>query len=404
VVTKSLNLRTGRSIWEHQRAPAVARRLLDRDIETDVLVIGAGITGAMVADALTGSGMTVVIVDSRGTAKGSTAASTALVLYEIDVPLSHLTRKIGARDATRVWRRSKLAVDAIGARLSELGVRDVVERNSLYLAGDLLDAGGLAREHAARRAAGLASKLIGRKALHEGFGIRRQAALIGYGNLALDPRRTTAALLHAAVDKGARIFAPVEVGEIDATPRRIVAIARNGHRIRCRHLVFATGYEFPREVPHRGHSIRSTYAIATVPQRRRLWPQECLIWEASRTYLYLRTTPDGRIICGGEDEDFADEAARDALLPRKSRTLQKKLARLFPNVDTEIAFAWTGSFGQGVAGLPIIGEVPSLPNCWAALGYGGNGTTYSRIAADIISGALTGHPDIDADLFAFKKR
>jgi glycine/D-amino acid oxidase-like deaminating enzyme len=44
-----------------------------------------------------------------------------------------------------------------------------------------------------------------------------------------------------------------------------------------------------------------------------------MIWEASDPYLYLRTTPDGRIICGGEDEDFSDEAARDRLLGRKPR-------------------------------------------------------------------------------------
>ncbi len=52
VVTKSKDLRTGRSVWQQHRAPPVPHRPLTRDLETDVLVIGAGITGAMVADAL----------------------------------------------------------------------------------------------------------------------------------------------------------------------------------------------------------------------------------------------------------------------------------------------------------------------------------------------------------------
>ena len=52
-----------------------------------------------------------------------------------------------------------------------------------------------------------------------------------------------------------------------------------------------------------------------------------MIWEASDPYLYLRTTPDGRILCGGEDEEFSDEAARDALLPRKTATLQAQARR-----------------------------------------------------------------------------
>jgi glycine/D-amino acid oxidase-like deaminating enzyme len=224
---------------------------------------------------------------------------------------------------------------------------------------------------------------------------------LGYGNLAIDPREVTIALLNAAVARGARIFCPVEIVDIDAKPRSVTATAASGRRIRCRHLIFATGYEVPKRAPSKQHQIVSTWAIATAPQKRRLWPGQCLIWEASDPYLYLRTTADGRILCGGEDEEFSDEAARDALLPRKTATLRHKLSRLIRGADATVEFAWTGSFGSSVTGLPIIGQIPRMPNCWAALGYGGNGTTYSRIAADVISGAITGRPDSDADLYDF---
>jgi len=64
---------------------------------------------------------------------------------------------------------------------------------------------------------------------------------------------------------------------------------------------------------------------------------------------------------------------------------------------------WTGSFGSSSTGLPTIGRIPQLPHCWVALGYGGKGTTYSRIAADVIFGALTGQPNADADLYDFPR-
>jgi glycine/D-amino acid oxidase-like deaminating enzyme len=208
-------------------------------------------------------------------------------------------------------------------------------------------------------------------------------------------------LLKAAAQRNTEIFCPVDIVDIEAKPRSVIATAANGRRIQCRHLVFATGYEFPKRVPSKGHKIVSTWAIATVRQPRRLWPEQCLIWEASAPYLYLRTTPDGRIVCGGEDEDFSDETARDALLPRKTATLRRKLARLIRGIDSTVEFAWAGSFGTSATGLPTVGRIPRMPNCWAALGYGGNGTTYSRIAADIISGALIGRPDADADLYDF---
>ena len=403
MVTSPKDLRTGRSIWQGRRARLAPHGPLRRDLETDVLIIGAGITGAMIADNLSASGLKVAIADKRGPARGSTTASTAMVLYEIDTPLIKLARKIGKIDAARAWRRSRLAVDAVAARLDELDVPDVARRDSLYLAGNVLDADGLAREHDARRAMRLASGYLNRAELHSRFGVRSVAAIMGFGDLAIDPRKTTLALLRAACEQGARIYAPVEIADIDAKKSSVKATTIDGQRIRARHLVFATGYEFPDQVPRRGHKIISTWAIATVAQPRRLWPEQCMIWEASDPYLYLRTTPDGRVICGGEDESFSDEARRDALLTRKTRALQRKLGRLMPSLDTTVEFAWTGLFGQSATGLPTIGQVPDLPNCWVALGYGGNGITYSRIAADVIAGALTGRPDMDADLYDFSR-
>jgi glycine/D-amino acid oxidase-like deaminating enzyme len=403
VVTGPRDLRTGRSIWQGRRSSKVPIHPLTRDVRADALIVGAGITGAMIADALSADGLTVALVDKRGPAQGSTMASTAMVLYEIDTPLTKLARKIGKADAVRAWRRSRLAVDAIAARLAELGVPGVAQRDSIYLAGDLLDPPGLLREHDARRSVGLASRSFDRRTLRRRFGIRAAAAIGGYGDLAIDPRKAAMAFLQAACERGASIYAPAEIVDIDAGRSGVVATANNGARIHARHLIFASGYEFPDSVPRKGHRIVSTWAIATVAQPRRLWPGQCMIWEAAEPYLYLRTTADGRVICGGEDEDFSDAEKRDALLPCKTETLRRKLGRLMPDLDTTVAFSWAGSFGTTATGLPTIGRIPALRNCWAALGYGGNGITYSQIASEIVAGAIDGREDSDADLFAFNR-
>ena len=162
----------------------------------------------------------------------------------------------------------------------------------------------------ARRAAGLPSRFLDRASLRERFGIARPAALLGYGNLAIDPRKATLALLSAAAAQSARIFAPVEIVDIDAKRRRgVTATAANGQRIHCRHLVFATGYELPNGVPHKGHQIISTWAIATVPQPRRLWPEQCMIWEAS----------DLISICAPRRTAASSAAARTRNFPTRRR-------------------------------------------------------------------------------------
>jgi glycine/D-amino acid oxidase-like deaminating enzyme len=159
----------------------------------------------------------------------------------------------------------------------------------------------------------------------------------------------------------------------------------------------------PHMVPQGRHQVISTWAIATKPQPRKIWPEDCFVWEASDPYLYLRSTPDGRVICGGEDEEFSDDEARDALIPKKTAAIARKLGRLFPGLDTTPEFAWAGAFGSTATGLPSIGAVPGMPNCHAVLGFGGNGITYARIAADVIAGALSGRPDPDVDLYAFNR-
>lgn len=402
MLTKHRDLRTGRSVWQETRAPSIPTFTIDRDIETDVLVIGAGISGAMVADTLSEAGLKVLMADRRGPVLGSTPASTALLQYEIDQPLTKLTQQIGKEAAIRAWRRSRLALDGLTARIRGLSLTAMVRRDSLYLAGDVLDADGLAREGEARRHAGLESTYLDAAALKHRFGIERDAALLGYDNLAVDPRALASGFLRAALARGTTIASPVEITDLDAKARSVVARVAGGHSIRCRHVVFASGYELPFGKEPKGHQAISTWAIATVPQPSRLWPEECFIWEASDPYLYLRTTDDGRVICGGEDEEFVDEDKRDALLDAKTRTLQAKLGQLLPLLKTEVDFAWTGTFGASETGLPTIGEMPDMKNCWAVMGFGGNGITYSRIGAEIIRSALTGKPDPDADLYAFR--
>lgn len=401
-MTRTLDLRTGRPVWMAYRAPRVPCTTLRRDARTDVLVVGMGISGAMVAESLTAAGFRVMLIDRRGPVLGSTPASTALVQYEIDVPLTRLSRAMGRGPAEQAWRRSRLAVANLSARIDALGIPcGKVERGALLLAGNDLGAQGLRAEAEARRAAGLYAEYLTRAQLKDRFGIARAAAILSPGNLALDPRQLTAGLLNRSIARGARAHAPVEATTMESSRSGVMVGTADGPVISAAHLVLATGYELTSLVPTKAHKVISTWAIATRRQPRALWPEEVLIWESSDPYLYLRSTSDGRIICGGEDEEFSAEDLRDALIPAKTARLSSKLARLFPSVDPRAEFAWAGAFGSTSSGLPLIGKVPRHPRVHAVLGYGGNGITFSSIAADIVRADLIGGTDADAALFAF---
>lgn len=168
-------------------------------------------------------------------------------------------------------------------------------------------------------------------------------------------------------------------------------------------VVFATGYEIPEYIHSSRYKITSTWAIATEPIRLETLRSLPIIWEAADPYLYLRMTADNRLICGGEDEEFADEEKRDTQLAEKTATIERKLRYLLPDMAFTVADRWAGAFGTSTTGLPSIGLLPGFGNLYAALGYGGNGITFSAIASDILTARLQGQRDVDEGIFAFPR-
>jgi glycine/D-amino acid oxidase-like deaminating enzyme len=402
-LTRKRDLRNGAAVWSSIHVPVIVGTRLKRSQSAEVVIIGAGITGAMVAQSLVEAGMRPLIVDRRrGALLGSTAASTALLQFELDTPLLKLSASIGARKAAKVWIASRNAVNELRTRTQALRIHAHMEtRPSLYLAGNVLDARALQREVSMRQRIGLASELLDRRSLWHHFGIRREQAIMSHGNAEANPVQLAAGYLRAAIQGGAHFHAPHEIVDLRCTRSGTTLLTDDGFEIHARHVVLCTGYELGKIVPPTNNVIMSTWAIATRPQPRRLWPQRALIWESSDPYLYMRTTPDGRVICGGEDQEFSDPARREALTPRKARRIAAKLKAIFPTLDVRPAYRWAGNFGAGPSGMPTIGEIPGYPRCYAVMGFGGNGITFSMLATQLITSAVRGKKHPDAELFRF---
>ena len=98
----------------------------------------------------------------------------------------------------RAWRRSRLGLESLAAKVQALGIRCAATRvSSLYLAGPLLDAAGLAQECQARNAIGLPTAYLTRQALQARYGIRRGAALLSFDTLSADPLKLAAGFYDA---------------------------------------------------------------------------------------------------------------------------------------------------------------------------------------------------------------
>ena len=398
--TLKRDLRTGRSVWADSPGLGVPVRPLDRAIGVDVCIVGAGISGAFMARELSRD-HSVAVLDRRPPVMGSTVASTAMLQWEVDLPLTSLAKRIGQADANRAYLRSRAAVDALKRIVDEdrivCGFKD---KSSLYLAGDDHGHRALEAEAEARAALGLGSRYVGPQALRDAYGIERTGAILSEGSASADPARLAAGLLRRAVTDGARVYSPVEALEVIGDPDGVTLTTDAGVAVRAKRVVFCCGYEFPRAVPTPDAEVISTWALASRPRAAcPAWLRDMLVWEASDPYLYFRMANDGRLIVGGEDE--ADPTAHEdkAKLKRKCETITGKLRRLLPRLEFEIDYSWAGAFGESTTGLPSIGPVPGLDHAWAVMGFGGNGITYSVIASEIVAAEVRGGSDPDAGLY-----
>ncbi len=401
MLTEKRDLRTGVPLWLASGAPRLAPLRKGASPRADVVVVGTGISGALAADALLNAGFSVLAVDRRKPMSGSTPASTALLQSELDTPLLELAKKLGATNAARVWWRSAQAVQGLCDRIADLRIDcDLVARSTLYLPGNVLDANALKHEAVARRKLGLRSVHIGREELRLMSGVNMPGAILSEGNAEADPVKLVAGLWQNFLKNGGRLADDVEVTEVDSSRGAVRLATRSGATITAKHVVFCTGYELMKFARPRGYKVISTWVLATKQQPKNLWPSKSLIWAAADPYLYMRTTADGRIIAGGEDEPFSDDAKRDALIPQKIAAIARQAKKLMPHADFTAEYSWAGSFGESPTGIPAIGPVKGLPGCYAVLGFGGNGITFSMLAAQLVSRHIQGIKDPDAGIFA----
>ena len=291
-----------------------------------------GITGALVAVHLVEAGVKTLLIDKRDIGTGSTSASTALLQYEIDVPLRELIQKVGTAAATRSYQLCRESIGKLEKMAARFKIDCGFERKpSLFLARHQREIPELREEFQLRRKMGLELQFFDSAAIQKRFPFSRPAALFSKDGGQVDPHRLTHGLLAAGKRAGLEVCDRTEMKRMEQTRRGVRITTKNGFHITTRRAVIAAGFESKALLQGEAGTLLSTYALISEPLPKIAeWHRQCLIWESGSPYLYLRTTREGRVIVGGEDEDFVNAKQRDALISRKTRTLVKKFVRLFP--------------------------------------------------------------------------
>jgi glycine/D-amino acid oxidase-like deaminating enzyme len=397
-----MDLRSGYPVWPVLDGLLAAWPPLERDTVTDVVVLGGGISGALIADALATAGVATVVIDQREIGWGATAGSTALLQYDLDHSLLELVPLRGEAEAVRCYHACVAALDQLESTILSLGTEvGYARRRMVYLATRATDVRKFEAEAAMRARHEIPVSFWPRETLRELTGIDRPAALTSTHAAQVDPYRLTIALLQRAGRNGGLVFDRTRVTRIRRRQDGLLELRTDrGATVACRTLVRATGYETEEMLRQDTVSLHSTYAFASepLPEIPADFPQ---VWESARPYLYVRTTPDHRMIVGGEDDPFASAVRRDRAMPDKIKRLLRKAKKLFPHLALEPAYYWSGTFAESGDSPPFIGPHPDYPQTLFALCYGGNGITFAMIAAGLIRDRILGRAQPEETLFRF---
>jgi gamma-glutamylputrescine oxidase len=144
-------LRLGRPLWLSRRSHVDwnSYRPLRDDLSVDVAIVGGDITGAALAWHFAEAGVRVALLEGTRAGRGSTAASNALLMQELDKDFTHLARRYGRERARRIWELSRGATRDFIRTVQRLRIRcDLRPCDSVYDAPTPEHVPLLRREHA----------------------------------------------------------------------------------------------------------------------------------------------------------------------------------------------------------------------------------------------------------------
>ena len=156
-----MNLKSNEPFWLVKNGLVNAYPSLREDTSCDVLVVGGGITGSLVAHQCIEDGYDVVLIDKREIANGSTSATTSMLQYEIDVPLYELIEMIGEEGAVASYKACADSIDKLAEISKQINSKSgFKKKDSLYFAAYKKDIAWLKKEFEARKKAGFNVKWL----------------------------------------------------------------------------------------------------------------------------------------------------------------------------------------------------------------------------------------------------
>lgn len=372
-----------RSLWD-ATASSPQFPELQGDVRTDVVIVGAGITGLTAALLLAEKGRRVVVVEKETIGSGETGNTTAHITVAIDARYHYIKRHYSKEEAKLVAEASRASIEKIAENVQRHSIECRFRRVPGYLYTEKRKyVAELKNEASAAREAGLDAQWIANVPLP----FETRGAVLWPNQAQFHPREYLAGLARAATAAGAQIFERTFAKKVDSG---VVETERG--TITAEHVFMATNVPIGgfTHVHTKAAAYRS-YAIAFASPE----PHDGgLFWDTADPYHYTRwqDTSEGTfLIVGGEDHRTGEEEDTEGCFSRLADYTRQYFG------PHEVRYRWSGQIIEPHGGLPMIGG--SSKEVYIATGYAGQGMTFGTVGGMLVSDLILGIANPWKDVF-----
>ena len=379
---------------------------LTSDMSCDVAIVGGGITGAITAFFLAKEGLNIAVFDKNIVGYGNTILSTAMMGYDLDVNMTRLEKIVGKEKSQKIYHWCMEAIQKIENMVQEVNQDVGFERQDvMYYSNKFMQKSNMAKEYHLRKEAGFDTLFLERHNLVN----LNSAILTKNAGAVMDPYKFTQEIFRY-LDKlnNVRIFENTQIEEIVPKYNKVECVTNNFFHIEANSVIVTCGIQSLKIIPLPVELYQKfTVVTKPLPKLKEANIRFCAK-DTVEPYHNVRFTPSGRIIFSGEDLKINDRKLDDKYLRLVAKDRYKKLSNiLFKTFNlteqADIDYCFNGVYANTKDTLPVIDELPNMPNCFCNLCLGTNGILYSVIGANILKDAVKGFYTKDMYLFKMNR-
>ena len=398
--------------WDGLPGQLSPRGGLERDIDVDVAVVGAGFTGLWTAYYLlrAAPGTRVALLESQVAGYGASGRNGGWCSALFSAPGTLIARHHGVEAARAMHVAMQGTVDEVGRAAAAEGIDCRFSKGGTVVAARTpAQVRRAEAEVAESRALGFGQqdlRWLGRAEAEERL---RMAGMLGATYTphcaVLDPARLVRGLAEAVERLGATLYEGTAVEEIlpGATSKR-ATLRANGCSVRADVVVRATE-AWASALPGERRTLLPVYSlmIATEPLPGTFWAETGLAQRESfsdhrRLIIYGQRTADDRLAFGGRGAPYhfgSSVRPSHDRAPQIHESLRQAMVELFPGArDAAVTHSWGGPIGVPRDWFSSVGLDRTSGLAWAG-GYVGDGVSTSNLAGRTLADLVLGR---DSDL------